>query len=340
MPKPIIVDCTGEALTPEERALYRDQNPYGFILFGRHIKSPSQVRALVAELWDSVGRAAPVFIDQEGGRVARLGSPHWRRPPSAWTFAELAKTDLDGAMRAAWVSSRMIASDLSSLGITVDCLPVLDLRFPGAHDIIGDRAYGMTPEAVVALARAAAEGLMAGGVLPVVKHIPGHGRALADSHLELPVVTASLEELRKSDFVPFVELNRLPIAMTAHITYTAIDPDRPATLSPRVIEDIIRGEIGFRGVLVSDDLTMKALKGPLPDLARATIAAGCDLALLCNASFEDRRAVLEAVDDIGGVNLKAINRYMVPRPVGNVVVADLRAELDGLLGPIAGYEVA
>ncbi|MDA5193316.1 beta-N-acetylhexosaminidase [Govanella unica] len=340
MPKPIIVDCTGERLTAEERALYRDLNPYGFILFGRHTSTPEQVRALVADLWEAVQRPASVFIDQEGGRVARLGAPHWRRPPAAWCFAELAARDPEAAVRAVWLNSRLIAADLTALGITVDCLPVLDLRLPGAHDIIGNRAYGATPEAVVTLARAAAEGLMAGGVLPVAKHIPGHGRAESDSHHELPVVTASLDELRRTDFRPFAELNRLPIAMTAHITYTAIDPDRPATLSPRVINDIIRGEIGFRGVLVSDDLTMKALKGALPDLALETMAAGCDLALLCNASFEDRRAVLETVDDISALSLKAINRYMVPRPAARCAVAELTAELDDLMADVPGYEVA
>lgn len=331
MPKPIIVDCAGPSLTAEERALYRDQDPYGFILFGRHIETPEQVRALVGELWDAVRRPAPVFIDQEGGRVARLSAPHWRRPPAAWTFAELAARNPEAAARAVWVNSRLIAADLAALGITVDCLPVLDLRLPGAHDIIGDRAYGATPEAVITLARIAAEGLMAGGVLPVAKHIPGHGRALADSHLELPTVTTSLEDLRATDFAPFAALNRLPIAMTAHVTYAAIDPDHPATLSERVIRDIIRGEIGFRGVLVSDDLTMKALKGPLPQLAQQTMAAGCDLALLCNAAFEDRRAVLEAVDEIRITNLKAINRYMAPPPARSVSVAELTQELDGLL---------
>lgn len=332
MPRPIILDCTGERLTADEAALFRDLDPYGFILFARHLRDPEQVRTLIGELRESVGREAPVLIDQEGGRVARLGPPHWRKPPAAGRFAELAERDRAAACRAAWLNSRLIAEELRDLGITVDCLPVLDLRLPGAHLIIGDRAYGATPDEVIDLARAAAEGLMAGGVLPVAKHIPGHGRATADSHLELSRVDASRAELEATDFVPFRALKDLPIAMTAHVTYEAIDPDRPATLSPRVIEDVIRGHMGFKGALLSDDLTMKALKGPLPELAGQALAAGCDALLLCNADIGDRRAVLEAVSPLDDAARRHLDRHFATPPREPVEIAAVTAELAGLMG--------
>jgi len=280
MVRPIILDCAADRLDLKEAALYRDLQPFGFILFARHCLEPSQVRGLVDALHQAVGRPAPVLIDQEGGRVARLCPPHWRRPPPAVAFADLWQRDPEAAARAAYLNSRLIASDLQPLGVTVDCLPVLDLKFHGAHHIIGDRAYGERPEPVIALGRAAAEGLMAGGVLPVVKHIPGHGRAAADSHLELPHVAAPAEALRRLDFAPFAALANLPIAMTAHITYEAFDPTTPATWSQRVIGDVIRGEIGFAGALLSDDVSMKALSGPMAERARRSLDAGCDLALL------------------------------------------------------------
>lgn len=332
MPRPIILDCTGDRLTADEAALFRALDPYGFILFARHVRDPEQVRRLISELRESVGREAPVLIDQEGGRVARLGPPHWRKPPAAGRFAELATRDRGAARRAAWLNSRLIAGELGELGITVDCLPVLDLRLPGAHLIIGDRAYGTTPEEVIDLGRAAAEGLMAGGVLPVAKHVPGHGRATADSHLELPRVDASRAELEATDFVPFRALKDLPIAMTAHVTYTAIDPDRPATLSPTVIGDVIRGHMGFRGALISDDLTMKALNGPLPDLARQALAAGCDALLLCNAAFDDRRAVLESVEPLDDAALAHLDRHFTPPPRQDHDLAAVTAELAALMG--------
>lgn len=299
MVRPLIVDCTGPRLTAEERSLFRNLDPLGFILFARHVQDPDQVAALVTELRESVGRMdAPVLIDQEGGRVCRLRPPHWRAAPPAAVFATLAVRDGQAARRATWLNSRLLAAELGDLGISVDCLPVLDLRLEGAHDIIGDRSYGADPDLVADLGRAAAEGLIAGGVQPIIKHIPGHGRATQDSHLALPVVDADHDTLTATDFAPFRAMNDMPLAMTAHITYTALDPVRPATLSPTVIGDVIRGEIGFGGVLISDDITMKALSGSLADLARASLAAGCDVALLCNADFDDRRAVLDAVDPV------------------------------------------
>jgi len=299
MVRPLIVDCTGPRLTAEERSLFRNLDPLGFILFARHVQDPDQVAALVSELRESVGRMdAPVLIDQEGGRVCRLRPPHWRAAPPAAVFAALAVRDGQAARRATWLNSRLLAAELGDLGVSVDCLPVLDLRLEGAHDIIGDRSYGADPALVADLGRAAAEGLIAGGVQPIIKHIPGHGRAMQDSHLALPVVDADHDTLTATDFAPFRAMNDMPLAMTAHITYTALDPDRPATLSPSVIGDIIRGEIGFGGVLISDDITMKALSGSLAGLARDSLAAGCDVALLCNADFDDRRAVLGAVDPV------------------------------------------
>ncbi len=335
MPRPIIVDCTGDRLTADEHQLFRDLDPYGFILFARNIQSPEQVRALVGELWDSVRRPVPILIDQEGGRVARLQAPHWRKPPPAWTFASLAEQDMDKACRAAWLNSRLIASDLAALGITVDCLPVLDLRFPDAHLIVGDRAYGTTPQQVATVGRAAAEGLMAGGVLPVIKHIPGHGRAAADSHFDLPRVDATRADLEATDFVPFALLKDMPLAMTAHIVYSAFDADAPATLSPTVIETVIRDHIGFKGVLMSDDITMKALQGPLPDLAIMSLNAGCDLALLCNASLDDRRAVLDAVPPLSRTAQIRIDRCFMTKPAKVIDSVELLAELDDLTQGVA-----
>ncbi len=313
MPRPLIVDCTGPRLTADECALFRDLDPLGFILFARHCETPDQIRALVDDLRKSVDRAhAPVLIDQEGGRVARLKPPTWRAAPPAAVFGVLAKTDMETAKRAAWLNSRLLAAELGNLGITVDCLPVLDLCVEGAHDIIGDRAYGSDPALVAALGGAAADGLMAGGVLPVIKHIPGHGRATMDSHLALPVVETDHDTLAAADFAPFRALNHLPLAMTAHITYLSLDPERPATLSPRVIAEVIRGEIGFNGVLISDDITMKALSGSLPELGLQAIDAGCDAALLCNASFEDRRVVLEAMEPMGGSEAVSVTAAFTP----------------------------
>jgi beta-N-acetylhexosaminidase len=291
-PSAMILGCAGATLAPAEHDFFRAADPLGFILFQRNCLDPAQVRGLVAALRDSVGRAdAPVLIDQEGGRVARLRPPHWRRYPSGSQIAALG----DAAPAAARGVTRLIADDLAGLGITVDCLPVLDLPVSGADAIIGDRSYGTAPERVGAIARAACEGLLAGGVLPVIKHIPGHGRATVDSHLACPVVTASRDELAASDFRPFRALNDMGWAMTAHIVYTALDAARPATLSPTVIAEVIRGEIGFAGVLVSDDLSMEALGGSLGERAAGAVAAGCDLVLHCNGRLDEMREVADAV---------------------------------------------
>lgn len=294
--KAIIFGCAGPRLTAEERRFFAGADPLGFILFARNCVDPAQLRALVAELRAAVGRVdAPVLIDQEGGRVQRLGPPHWPKRPPAAVFAGLAKRDREAGGAAARLNARLMAADLHDAGISVDCAPVIDLPVPGAHDVIGDRAHGDTPELVAALGRAVCEGLIAGGVQPVIKHIPGHGRARADSHVELPVVDTTLAELRRSDFRPFVALNAMPWAMTAHVLYRAIDGARPVTTSRHAIETIIRGEIGFDGVLLSDDVSMEALKGTLAERARAVLAAGCDVAIHCSGKLDEMRVIAAEV---------------------------------------------
>ena len=300
-----IYGCSGATLTADERMFFRDVQPWGFILFGRNIESPDQVRALVRSLRETVADdAAPVLIDQEGGRVARLKPPHWHARPAAALFGILHKTDPEAAREATYLNARLIAYDLAKLEINVDCLPVLDVPVAGAHDVIGDRAFAHDPVTVIDLGRAQIEGLMEGGVLPVMKHIPGHGRAGADSHLFLPRIDADVEELSASDFVTFRSLDLCPMAMTAHVVYDSIDPQRPATTSPKVIRDVIRGEIGFDGLLMSDDLSMQALDGPLEVRTRAALFAGCDVVLHCNGDMEEMKLVASEVKMLEGAALK------------------------------------
>ncbi len=300
-----VAGCSGLALSEDERAFFRDADPFGFILFRRNVASPDQVRALTAALREAVGRDdAPILIDQEGGRVQRLGPPHWPRYPAGRAYGRIASDVAEDGPAAARIGARLMAHDLRVLGITVDCLPVLDVPLPSAHDVIGDRAYADDPETVAALGGAAAEGLLAGGVLPVMKHIPGHGRASADSHLALPRVDAPLEALRARDFLPFRTLAHLPAAMTAHVVFEAIDPERPATTSPRVVAEIVRGEIGFDGLLFTDDMSMKALSGPFRSRTEAALGAGCDVALHCNGDLAEMRAVAEGASALAGVSLR------------------------------------
>jgi beta-N-acetylhexosaminidase len=292
-PRPVIFGCGGEELSAGEARFFVAADPAGFILFRRNCRAPGQVRELVSALRACVGRSgAPVLIDQEGGRVARLRPPHWRVYPAAAAIAALPDPLAEQAAR---LGARLIADDLERIGVNVACLPVLDLPVPGADAVIGDRAYGSDPDRVARLARAVCEGLFAGGVLPVLKHVPGHGRARADSHATLPIVETRHEALSRTDFAPFRALAAMPWAMTAHIIYMAIDPTAPATLSPRLIGETIRGEIGFGGVLVSDDLSMRALRGAVGERARQALAAGCDLALHCNADFAEMTEIAAAV---------------------------------------------
>lgn len=304
----IIFGCAGPRLSAAERRFFSQANPLGFILFARNIEMPEQVRTLVGELRQCVGRAAPVLIDQEGGRVQRLRPPHWRAAPPAARFGEMARLDRPAAVEAVGLNARLIGGELGDLGIDMVCAPVLDLRHPGAHDVIGDRAYSGDPEIVAALGRAACEGFFAAGVTPIVKHIPGHGRSMADSHFSLPVVEAALPELEASDFLPFKALADMPWAMTAHILYRAIDAARPATTSARVIAEIVRGQIGFEGVLLGDDLSMNALAGTIAERATATLAAGCDLALHCNGKMDEMQLLADAIPEIAPATKARLGR--------------------------------
>lgn len=303
----VIFGFTGLALSEAEIAFFRAAKPWGFILFARNCADPAQLRALCASLRDLTGRAhTTIFIDQEGGRVARLRPPHWRLPPAAAIFGTLREADAERGREAAYLNSRIIAHDLLELGINADCLPVLDVPHPGAHDIIGDRAYALDPHGVAELGRAAADGLIDGGVLPVIKHIPGHGRAQADSHEELPIVDASADDLTRIDFMPFRSLSAMPLAMTAHVVYSAIDPQRPATTSSKVIHNVIRGLMGFDGALMSDDLSMKALKGTIAERTKASFAAGCDLVLHCNGDMGEMEDVMRESRVLAGPALRRV----------------------------------
>jgi len=292
-------------LTPEEVNFFRRFDPWGLILFQRNCQNPEQIKALVASFRCLNGRKdAPVLIDQEGGRVQRLKPPLWRQYPPARIFGEIYQTDPDKALDAVYVITRLIAEDLHALGITVDCLPVLDVPQPDADKIIGDRAYATDPDSVAALARSAATGLLHGGVLPVIKHVPGHGRATADSHLQLPVVTTAAEVLKRIDFAPFRQLSDLPLAMTAHVIYEALDGVQPATLSPTIVNDIIRGHMGFEGLIMSDDLSMKALSGTFASRTARAFDAGCDVVLHCNGDMAEMEMIAHNTPQLESKSLK------------------------------------
>lgn len=304
MVKPVILDCSGEAMTAGERAVFKELKPYGFILFARNCRTPAQLRQLTDDMKEVTDRAdVPILIDQEGGRVCRLNPDHWRKPPSGEQLRDLYLKDKDTGLDAARVNGRLMAEELRPLGITVNCTPVVDLRFPGADQVIGDRSFGDDVDIVVRLAAATCEGLLSGGILPVIKHVPGHGRARVDSHIALPGVDTPLDILRKTDFAPFRALSHMPLMMTAHIVYSDIDAENPATLSEKLITRVVRGEIGFEGLLISDDVTMKALNAKAVQNARRALEAGCDLVLHCNASLEERRQLLEDMDDMGAAKL-------------------------------------
>ncbi len=311
MPKALIVGVPGPDLDSATRRLLTDIDPLGFILFARNVENPAQVRALVADLRNTIGRAdAPVLIDQEGGRVARLKPPHWRAAPPASVFGRLAARNPEGAKRAVHLNAQLIGAELAALGINVDCAPVCDVPAADADPIIGDRAFATDPETVAVLARCFCAGLSAAGVLPVIKHIPGHGRAEVDSHKALPRVTAAGGDLAQHDFAPFAALSDIkapvPWAMTAHVIYTAHDAQAPATLSGRVIADVIRGTIGFSGIVISDDLSMQALSGPFAARAQDALAAGCDLALHCNGKADEMAQVAEGCTSIGAATAKRL----------------------------------
>ena len=332
-----IYGCQGTALLEEERSFFREVKPFGFILFARNCAEPEQIRSLCAALRETIEDiSAPILIDQEGGRVARLKPPHWRARPAVRHFGMMHKVNPAAAREAAYLDARLIAEELRALGINVDCAPVLDVPAKDSHDIIGDRAYSDNVRVVIELGRAAIEGFLEGGVLPVVKHMPGHGRAEVDSHKALPRVSASREELSAQDFVPFRSLNSVPLAMTAHVVYEALDTQRPATTSPKIIRDVIRGEIGFDGFLMSDDISMKALAGPVGARAKAALFAGCDAVLHCNGRMDEMTEMSECVPPLSEQSLhraEAARAQLREKKSLDIVAAE--AKLEEMLGAAA-----
>ena len=322
-----ILDAEGLRLSADEKAFFREADPFGFILFARNIDTPDQVRALCADLREAVGRDAVITIDQEGGRVQRLRAPQWREWLPALDHVAAAG---ERAAEAMYLRFRIIAAELRALGVDSNCAPLADIASDITHPFLKNRCYGTNPAQVAAMGRAVANGLLDGGVLPVLKHIPGHGRATADSHLDLPRVTASLDDLHASDFAPFKALNDLPMAMTAHLVYAAID-DLPATLSPKVMQ-LMRDEIGYDGLIMTDDISMKALKGDLAQISRDALAAGCDVILLCNGTLDERRAVAEASGRMTPAAQARAERVLAVRHAPDMVdIAALDAQLEALL---------
>lgn len=332
--KPVIFGLSGETLTADERAFFAEAEPAGYIMFRRNIADRAQVRALTDDLRSLHGRDdLLIMIDQEGGRVARMQAPVWPSFPPAAAFDQLYDIAPSSAIAAARANARAIALTLADVGITVDALPLLDVRQDGASDIMGDRTLGADPMRVAALGRATLEGLAEGGVVGIVKHMPGHGRAMVDSHLALPIVNANLNAL-ETDLAPFRTLNRAPMGMTAHVVYTEWDAERPASLSPRIIGEIIRQRIGFDGLLMSDDLDMKALRGSIPELAAGVVAAGCDLALNCWGWMDDMVGIAGLLPDITDQARARLDRAMtsVTRGGDQPELEELLATRDSLLG--------
>ena len=304
-----ISGCAGTSLSDDERAFFAETRPCGLILFARNCQSVSQLRTITEDFRDAVeSDAALVLIDQEGGRVQRLRPPQWRQMPPARVYGDLYLYDPEGARAAAFAGGRLIATELREAGITVNCTPVLDVPEAGSHDIIGDRAFSFDPGVVSNLGRAVVEGTLAGGVLPVIKHVPGHGRAMADSHLSLPRIDASAEELMEVDFRPFMALRHAPLAMTAHVLLTAFDEERPASTSPVIMGEVIRELIGLTGLVMSDDIGMQALGGPFAERAAAVIDAGCDVALHCSGELAEMREVASAVPPLEGESAERFAR--------------------------------
>lgn len=332
MARALILDCVGARPTADEKAFYRDADPWGFILFARHCESADNVRAVCADLRDSVGRHAPILIDQEGGRVARMKPPVFPEHPAPAVFGRLWKLDPKKAAEAARLNAYLIARMCSDLGVNVDCAPMLDVpQLDSDKIVIGDRAIATHVDQIIALGRAVMDGLLEGGVLPVIKHMPGHGRSTIDSHYGLPHVVAARRDLQETDFAPFKALNDAPIGMTAHIVYEAYDKERCGTLSKTIIEDVIRGEVGFDGLLVSDDLKMHALGGPVGGRVREAIAAGVDIACCCNFSLEQMAEAADAAPTLAG---RALDR--AERALSRLREPALRGEVAGDYDRLAG----
>ena len=328
-----ITGIAGLELSADEREFIQAERPWGFILFKRNVDTPDQVARLIGELRSAAfDLHAPVLIDQEGGRVQRLGPPHWPVYPPGAVFDALYDIDPALGLSAARLSSRLIADDLLALGITVDCLPLADVPVEGADAVIGNRAYGTEPGKVAAIARAVTDGLQQGGVLPVLKHIPGHGRATADTHFRLPEVDTPRNELERTDFAAFQPLADLPMAMTAHVVFSALDPAHPATTSATIIEQVIRGMIGFQGLLMSDDVSMNALAGSIAERTRAIVAAGCDMVLHCNGKLDEMQEVARETLELSGMALQRAQQALAsrkpPQPFDRHAA---RAELDALM---------
>ncbi len=323
-----ILDATGHRLTADEKAFFRDANPFGFILFARNIDTPDQVRALCDDMRNAVGRDAVITIDQEGGRVQRMRAPHWREWLPPLDFVAIAGNDAEAAI---YLKYRIIASELTSVGIDSNCAPMVDVAGASTHAFLLNRCYGSDPARVAAIGRAAANALLAGGVLPVVKHMPGHGRATMDSHFDLPRVDAARSELEALDFAPFKALNDLPMGMTAHLVYEDIDP-QPATLSPKLMQ-VIRQDIGFDNLIITDDISMKALSGTSAENASAAIAAGCDAVLFCNAPLAERRQVAEAAGEMtDAAQTRALRALAKRKTPDDIDISALDAQLEALLG--------
>jgi len=332
-----ITGLRGTAIAPEERAFLREASPFGLILFRRNIANPLQLKELIEEFRTVCGADVAVLIDQEGGRVQRMGPPHWPVYPGGAVYGELYRRDPACGVRAAWLGARLMAADLAAVGITVDCLPVADVPVAGADRVIGDRAYGNTAHQVAVIAAAVAAGLQAGGVLPVVKHLPGHGRATADSHTQLPVVTADRRTLETTDFAAFMPLAAAPFGMTAHVVFTALDPGLPATTSAIMIAQVIRGFIGFSGALMSDDVSMGALSGPIAERVRQSLAAGCDLVLHCNGKLAEMQEVAANCPELDGAALQRTARALASRRAPEALDLDAaRAEFAQLVSGRAG----
>ena len=329
-----ITGIAGTELSAAEREFIAAERPWGFILFKRNIDNPTQVAALNRELRDAVGDVdAPVLIDQEGGRVQRFGPPNWPLYPPGAALGRLYDIDSALGLTAAHLSARLIADDLIKAGVTVDCLPLADVPVAGADAVIGDRAYGTEPGKVAAIARAVTDGLEEGGILPILKHIPGHGRATADTHFALPVVDTPENELEKTDFAAFQQLADLPMAMTAHVVFSAFDAAQPATTSAKMIERVIRDFIGFQGLLMSDDVSMNALAGSIAERTRAVFAAGCDVVLHCNGKLDEMHQVARETPELSGEALARAQRALAARkPPQAFDRVAARAELDTLIG--------
>jgi beta-N-acetylhexosaminidase len=308
-----IAGLAGLTVSANERAFLRDARPWGLIIFKRNVNSPTQVTGLVSSFRDIVGWGAPVLVDQEGGRVQRLGPPHWPAFPPGARYGDIYDHEPSSGIAAARLAGHLIAADLRPLGIDIDCLPVADMPVAGGNPVIGDRAYGNEPGKVAAIANAIAQGLRAGGVLPVLKHLPGHGRATADSHHKLPVVDTDRATLEATDFAAFRPLASLPLGMTAHVVFSAIDPVAPATTSVTMVRQVIRGYIGFQGLLMSDDVSMNALSGTIAERSRAALAAGCDVVLHCNGDLREMAAVAGEAPELSGESARRADAALAMR---------------------------